>query len=73
MYLRQWSRGFDQLFHQLEEHNADFEVLQLLDQNADLFTAEERDELRPLLGLYGFENEKRLRSDKLTVEETIGI
>ena len=67
--LRQWSRGFDQLFHDLKEHNADFEVLQILDDHADLFTAEELDELRPLFGLYGFENEKRLRSDKLTLEE----
>jgi GTPase Era involved in 16S rRNA processing len=67
--LRQWCLGFDQLFRVLEEHNADFEVLQLLDQHADLFSEAERDELRPLLGLYGFENEKRLRSDKLTVDE----
>ncbi len=67
--LRQWMLGFDRIFHYLEEHNADFEILQLLDQHADLFTAEERDELRPLFGLYGFENEKRLRSDKLTLDQ----
>jgi hypothetical protein len=67
--LPQWSKGFDRLFHDLEEYNADFEALQLVEQHHDLFTAEERDELRPLLGLYGFENEKRLRSDKLSLDE----
>jgi predicted GTPase len=67
--LRQWSRGFDQLFHDLKEYNADFETLQLIDQHPDLFTTEERDELRALFGLYGFENEKRMRSDKFTLEE----
>jgi hypothetical protein len=67
--LQQWSKGFDRLFHDLEEYNADFAALKLLDQHADLFTPEERDELRALLGLYGFENDKRLRSDKLALDQ----
>ena len=67
--LRRWSREFDQLFHDLEEYNADFEVLQLLDEYAGLFTDGERDELLPLLGLYGFENDKRLRSGKVSLAE----
>jgi hypothetical protein len=66
---RQWSRGFDDLFHDLEEHNADFEVLQFLDKHTELFSSQEREELRPLLGFNGFENEKRIPSANLTLEQ----
>lgn len=57
-----WSGEFDRLFHDLEEHNAEFEALQLLEQHAELFTGAELDELRPLFGLYGMEDEKRVPS-----------
>ncbi|MDY3563789.1 dynamin family protein [Gemmata sp. JC673] len=67
--LRRWSGEFDRLFHDLEEHNADFEVLQLLEQQSELFTGAELDELRPLFGLYGLENEKRLPSGQRTLSE----
>jgi GTPase Era involved in 16S rRNA processing len=66
---RGWSREFDRLFHDLEEHNADFEVLQLLDQHSDLFSSAELDELRPLFGLYGLENDKRLLSGQHSLNE----
>lgn len=66
---RRWSGEFDRLFHDLEEHNADFEALQLLEQHATLFTGEELDELRPLFGLYGMEDEKRLPSGQHNLNE----
>lgn len=48
------------LFHELEEHNADFAALQHVEASPDAFTDAEREELRPLFGLYGLEVEKRL-------------
>ncbi len=50
------------MFARLGEYNADFEALQELEEQADAFSVAEIDELRALLGLYGFEREKRLRS-----------
>lgn len=51
---------FARLFHELETYNADYEALQQLEDAASEFTAPELDELRPLLGLYGLETDKRL-------------
>jgi len=48
------------LFNRLLEHNGDFEVLQKLEGANGSFTAAELAELRPLMGLYGGEVEKRL-------------
>jgi len=48
------------LFIQLLEYNEDFEVLQRLEGSDDDFSEAELAELRPLLGLYGDEVEKRL-------------
>ena len=48
------------LFLQLLEYNDDFEVLQKLEASAGDFSEAELAELRPLLGLYGGEVEKRL-------------
>jgi hypothetical protein len=48
------------LFHELEEHNADYEALRLLESQAASFSAAELAELRSLFGLYGIEAEKRL-------------
>jgi hypothetical protein len=42
------------------EYNEDFEVLQELEGSNGEFSAAELAELRPLLGLYGGEVEKRL-------------
>lgn len=46
--------------HELEELNADFEVLQKLEDNLGLFSARELDELRSLFGLYGLDPIKRI-------------
>ncbi len=48
------------LFQQLLEYNEDFEVLQKLEGSNGVFSTAELAELRPLLGLYGGEVEKRL-------------
>ncbi len=51
---------FGILFDQLLEYNEDFEVLQKLEGSNGIFTEAELAELRPLLGLYGGEVDKRL-------------
>ena len=51
----------------MEEHNADFEALELLQKSPEPFAAEELDELRCLLGLYGVETDKRLARGQTTV------
>lgn len=67
--LQHWDRQLDLLVCDLEEHNADFEILQLLNLNLDQFSSKECDELRPLFGLYGLENESRLRSRAMNRSE----
>ena len=60
-------RNLGRLFHVLEEHNADFEALEQLAGSPHGFSADELDELRCLLGLYGVETEKRLARGQATV------
>jgi len=53
---------FATLLHHLSEYNKDFEVLQNLEiPDGNFFEADELDELRPLLGLYGLEVEKEIK------------
>jgi len=55
---------------QLKRYNEDFEILTLLldhDGN-ECFPPSEQDELRPLLGLYGLELEKRLPAGRISSE-----
>jgi len=56
-------RDLGRVFHRLEEYNADFEALQTLEQDAGIFSVEEQDELRRLLGQYGQESADRLPLD----------
>jgi hypothetical protein len=56
------------LFSRLLEYNEDFEVLQKLEGSDGAFSAAELAELRPLLGLYGDEIEKRLPPGAANVE-----
>jgi hypothetical protein len=65
--LKELDRDLGRLFHDLEEHNADFEALELLHKYPELFSQAELDELRPLLGLYGVETAQRLPAGKATV------
>ena len=60
-------RQLSQLFHEMEEYNADFEALEQIDQHPQLFSPAELEELRCLLGLYGVEVEKRLPAGRATV------
>lgn len=53
------------LHRELEQYNADFEALQMLEGSEHGFSGEELNELRPLLGLYGSEIEKRLPPGKV--------
>jgi hypothetical protein len=48
-------------YWELEQHNADFEALQKLEEPGHMFSDEELGELQPLLGLHGSDVEKRLR------------
>jgi hypothetical protein len=66
--LKELDRKLGRLFHALEEHNADFAALEQLEKTPQPFTAEELDELRCLLGLYGVETDKRLARGQATVE-----
>jgi hypothetical protein len=54
------NRLLSQTYHQLEEHNADFNALQTLERNKAAFTPEEWGELRALLGLNGLDLKQRL-------------
>ena len=56
------------LFNRLLEYNDDFEVLQKLEGANGGFTSAELAELRPLMGLYGGEVEKRLPPGTKTAE-----
>lgn len=60
------------LLYQLQDYNADFEALQRLGDDDHRFAADELEELRPLLGLYGSGIEKRLPLDKSADIEYIG-
>lgn len=55
------------LLHELTEYNADFEVLQRLEESEHVLSDAELEELRPLLGMYGVEIEKRLSPGKMDV------
>jgi hypothetical protein len=54
-----------------EEHNADVEALQRLEGSDHNFSQAELEELRPLLGLYGSEVEKRLPLGKAETKYVI--
>lgn len=59
-----WQELLDRLSllrHEIEGVDADFRALERLEDEAETFTAEELDELRPLLGLRGLDTEARLR------------
>lgn len=55
-------REIGRIKYELEDYNADFEALMLIENYDTLFASEELRELQPLLGLYGLELEKRLPS-----------
>ena len=56
------------LLSQLLEYNEDFEVLQKLEDSDGYFSEAELAELKPLLGLYGGEVEKRLPPGAVNTE-----
>ncbi|MDQ3284337.1 MAG: hypothetical protein M3P92_01265, partial [Actinomycetota bacterium] len=65
---RELDAEFGGLFLRLLAYNEDFEVLQKLEGSGDDFSEAELAELRPLLGLYGDEVEKRLPPGAATTE-----
>lgn len=58
--LTEMDESLSDLFHELEEYNADYAALQQLEDHADKFTPAELDELQHLLGLNGMEIKERL-------------
>jgi len=58
--LRDVGLSISQVYHELEEYNADFEALTVLEQARDLFTETEYRELQVLFGLYGLDTETRV-------------
>jgi hypothetical protein len=56
------------LYLRILEYNDDFEALQKLEASSGGFTNAELPELRPLMGLYGDEVEKRLPSGAANAE-----
>ncbi len=57
-------RALGSAYHTLEAYNADFEVLQILEQHNERFTEAELDELRGVLGLYGLQTAERLPAER---------
>jgi hypothetical protein len=57
---RDMDRDLSAVIHELEEYSDDFEALRVLESCPAAFSTEELNELRPLLGLYGFELRQRL-------------
>ena len=70
--IKELDRNLARLFHEMEEHNADFEMLELLQVHQDIFSSAEFEELRSLLGIYGVELEKRLPPGRVTIEYVAG-
>ena len=70
--IKELDRNLARLFHEMEEHNADFEALELLQIHQDIFSSAESEELRSLLGIYGVELEKRLPPGRATIEYAAG-
>ncbi len=62
--LEKAERIIGKSYHRLEEYNADFQALHELEAHKDVFEEHEREELRRLLGHYGFEREERLAAGK---------
>ena len=58
--VEEMEREIGRIKYELEGYNLDFEALTLIENHDNLFTPEELSELRPLLGLYGLDMEKRL-------------
>jgi hypothetical protein len=58
-------RRLAEFIHQLEELNADFEALQVLEENKGDFTGDELQELRALYGLYESEPGKRFKQEEV--------
>ncbi|GIX02447.1 MAG: hypothetical protein KatS3mg112_1384 [Thermogutta sp.] len=58
--LRDVGLSLSKTYHELEEYNADFEALTVLEQARDLFTETEYRELQFLFGLYGLDMETRV-------------
>lgn len=65
---RELDRELGMLYHDLLEYNADFDALRLLEDHIDDFASDELGELRALLGLYGMETDKRIRSTNLDID-----
>lgn len=61
--LQVLDQQFSQLYHELEEHNADFETLLELEKRPEFLTDEEWEELRRLFDLYGLDSGSRLLPD----------
>jgi Dynamin family len=70
--IKELGLNLARLFHEMEEHNADFESLELLQIHQDIFSSAEFEELRSLLGIYGVELEKRLPPGHVTTEYAAG-
>jgi hypothetical protein len=58
--VHELDRELSRFYHRLENFNADFEALQQVEENPELFSPAETDELRRVLGLYGLELKNRL-------------
>jgi hypothetical protein len=54
-------RRLAEFVHEVEELNAEFEALQILEDNESSFSEDELEELRRLFGLYGLETTERVR------------
>jgi hypothetical protein len=61
-------RSLGAIFAELEEYSADMTALLQLEDHDELFDETELQELRPLLGLYGMEIDRRLPAGKLSID-----
>ena len=57
---RRLDREFSRILNELDDYNADFAALQVMERHGAQFADAEQDELRALFGLYGLEPQRRL-------------
>lgn len=63
---RRLDREFGRILNELDEHNADFEAIQVMERHSAQFNDTEQDELRALFGLYGLASAQRLPTAQMT-------
>jgi len=70
---RELDRKFSEMSHRLEEANADFHALNLLERHRQFFNDDEWEELRRLFGLYGESEREKEDIDKMAKRQQFWV